>query len=305
MKKMILALVFLSTLCILRPGACLYAQDKIIAIVNNDIITQKDLNDFMHFMRMQLSQENSGQQLEEKIRAMLPDLRNKLIEDRLILQEAKKSEIKVEQARIEGRLKEIKGRYSSEAEFQKAIAAQGLVQADIEARIREQLLMYYLIEQKVRSKIIVRPEEVTAFYDTHKDKFMSPREFQLEVVTLEDEGSARAFFNELKKGQGIEELASKYSVQPNRLDVSEDEELRKEISRTVFGLKVAGVSAPVRIDGKYYIFRLDNISASVQLTLFEVQDKINDLLTEAKFQEELKKWLDTLKNESYIKIIQD
>ena len=39
-----------------RPSL-VYAQDKIIAIVNNEVVTQKDLDDFLNFMRMQLSQE--------------------------------------------------------------------------------------------------------------------------------------------------------------------------------------------------------------------------------------------------------
>jgi len=37
------------------------------------------------------------------------------------------------------------------------------VQADLENKISEQMLMYNFVEQKVRSKVIVRPDEITSF----------------------------------------------------------------------------------------------------------------------------------------------
>jgi hypothetical protein len=47
-----------------------FAQGKIVAIVNNDVITEKDLNDFVNFMRIQLSEEFKGKELESKLQSM-------------------------------------------------------------------------------------------------------------------------------------------------------------------------------------------------------------------------------------------
>jgi len=282
-----------------------FAQDKIIAIVNDDVITQKDLNDFMNFMRIQLSGEYAGRELEEKIQIMKVDLLNKLIEDRLILQEAKKNNTNIDENRVKAKVNEIKSRYPQEAEFQNALTRQGLVQADIEAKIREQLLMYYIVEQKVREKIIVRPQEVTAFYNTNKNELASHEERELSVITLENENLAKTFADNLKKGEKLEDLAAKYPITLNQLKVLQGEELRKEIEHTVFNLKIGEISNPVKIDDKYYIFKLNNINPPKQLNLSEAQDEINAFLFDRKFQEELKKWLDELKKESYIKILQN
>ena len=305
MKKSLFILLFLPIYCLLSTIYCFSAQDKIIAIVNNDIITQKDLNDFMNFMRIQLSGEYAGRELEEKIQVMKVDLLNKLIEDRLILQEAKKNNTKIDENRVKAKVNEIKSRYPQEAEFQNALTRQGLVQADIEAKIREQLLMYYIVEQKVREKIVIRPQEVTAFYNTNKNELASPQERGLEVITLENEDSAKAFADNLKKGEKLEDLAAKYPITLNQLRVLQGEELRKEIEDVVFNLKIGEISNPVKVDNKYYIFKLNNITPSKQLNLSEVQDKINAFLFDRKFQEELKNWLDELKKKSYIKILQD
>ena len=142
MVKNILVVLFLFS------GIC-FAQDKIVAVVNNEIITQKDLNDFVNFMRMQLSIELTGEQLEQKIQSMKADLLNKLIEDRIILQEAKKNKVLVDENRVKAKIDEIKGHYGREAEFQAALVQQGLAQADLELRLREQLLILLRLEETV------------------------------------------------------------------------------------------------------------------------------------------------------------
>ena len=89
--------------CSLQPVACslffvyllltmpCLAKDKIVAVVNKEVITQKDLTDFMNFMRLQLSREFSGEVLEKKLSSLETDLLDRLIEDRLVLQEAKRT----------------------------------------------------------------------------------------------------------------------------------------------------------------------------------------------------------------------
>ncbi len=86
LSKLLLLIIFTAAYSLQFTAYNLFAQDKIAAIVNNDIITQKDLDDFLNFMRIQLSQDYSGKELENKIQAMKPDLLDRLIEDRLILQ---------------------------------------------------------------------------------------------------------------------------------------------------------------------------------------------------------------------------
>jgi len=298
--KIFLLLAFIA-ICDIRYA---YAQDKIIAIVNSDIITQKDLNDFTNFMRMQLSKEFSGYELERKIQSMKQDLLDRLIEDRLILQEAKKNNINIDENRVKAKISEIKNTYSSDAGFKEDLARQGLVQADLETKIREQLLMYSIIELKVKETILVTPDEVTSFYNKNMKDFVSSEERELEVITLEDENLAKTFAYNLKSGQKLVDLATRYPITVNKLRASKRGELRKDIEDAAFRLKLGEISDPVKIDDKYYIFKLENIIPPRQLTLSEVQDRIHAFLFEEKMQEKLTKWLDELKAKSYIKIIQ-
>lgn len=301
MKRTISLFVLTFFLFIAVP--VLYAQDKVVAIVNNEIITQKDLNDFLNFIRMQYSHEFKGKALEEKVAAMKQDLLQRLIEDRIMLAQAKIEKINAEPERVKAKIDDIKKHYASESEFERDLAKQGLVQADLENKIREQMFMYNIIEQKVRSKIVVRPDEITSFYNQNKRQFLKPEERVLSVIILTDEDQAKAVSYQLRLGAKIEALAEKYSFTTDKLSALQGQELRSEIEDTVFKLGIGEVSNPVKINQQYYIFKLDNIIGSQELSLDQAQSKIQSYLFEKKLQEALAKWLDELKKQSYVKII--
>jgi len=300
----ILILLFI---CHLLFGFChsAYALDKIIAVVNNEIITQKDLNDFLNFLRVQLRQEYKGEQLESKIQAAKIDLLNKLIEDRLILQEAKKLGVIVDENRIRAKIDEIKRSYGSDVDFQKSLTQQGLVQADLETKIREQFLMFNMIEYKIRSKIAVNPTEVTNFFQNNQSEFSQGETREFESISIDNATLAQEIYKKLESGKGFEETAKEYSLVIDKLTVSRNDQLKKEIENMVFKLKPAEISEPLKLNEVYYIFRLINILPPRAQNLTEVRDKIYTYLYNKKMEEGMDKWIRELKDHSYIKLIHD
>lgn len=305
LKHKILGFGLIFCLLILGTRGFCFAEDKIVAIVNNDIITQRDLNSFLNFMRVQFSKQHQGKELESKIQSMRIDLLTRLIEDQLILQEAKKSDVKIDENRIEAKMAEIKHNYPTNAEFQKDIKKQGLTEADIESKIRDQLLMFTVVDQKIRSRIQIRPDEVTTFFERNPKEFQSQESRELTVVSLENEDQAKSFYFDLKVGKKLTDLAAIYPITVNKLNAVSGEGLRKEIEEIVFKLPLEGISEPSEIEGKYYIFILDGLVSPKQLSLGEVKDKIYSYLFEKKMQEEMTKWLDEIRKKSYVKILQN
>jgi len=298
MVKNILVVLFLFS------GIC-FAQDKIVAVVNNEIITQKDLNDFVNFMRMQLSIELTGEKLEQKIQSMKADLLNKLIEDRIILQEAKKNKVLVDENRVKAKIDEIKGRYGREAEFQAALVQQGLAQADLELRLREQLLMYSIIEAKIKSKIVIRPSEITEFYEKNVEEFKTPEEREFESITTNDADLAQKIYEDLKNNGDFSETAKKYSLEAKSFNAKKGGELRKELEEAIFKLDPGGISEALKIEDTFHIFKLTKIIPFRQESLTEAQDKIQEFVFNKKMQEDLLLWLNDLKKNAYIKISAD
>ena len=280
-----------------------FAQEKIVAIVNDDIVSQKDLNDFLNFMRIKLSSEYKGKVLLEKVEAAKKDLVDKLIEDRLILQEAKKSGVKVDNSRIKAKIEDMKKGFPTSLDFQQALAREGMVEADIENKIREQMLMYNIVEAHVRRKIVIHPAEVTEFYNRNISTFNTPEERALVSLVVDKETLAKEIVNSVKTGSRLEDVAAKYNIVLNKLNVARSGELRKDIEDAVFGIKSGELSQAVKIDDKFYIFRVDNIIMPRQQNLDEAREIITSLLYERKMQEGLERWLGELKKNAFIKIV--
>jgi len=297
----ILFLCFSFALCTLGFTLNCYAQEKIIAIVGSEVITRGDLHDFSNFMRMQMAQEYTGKELDDKMKEMEPEFLWKLIEDRLILQQARKDGIILNPEVLESRIDEIKGNYRSEADFHDDLSSQGITQADLEEKISEQMLMYAVIEENVRGKIIVTPTEVTTYYQQYSQDFKEPQLWEFRTLRIDDRDLVNKVSRAVKNGEGLEDLAQKYSLSMNKIRVYRGGQLREDIEKRVFDLKPGESSKPFKIDHAYYIFRLDNLIPPRELSLDEVQEEIRLILINNEMDEKMDLWLQELKDLSYIK----
>jgi parvulin-like peptidyl-prolyl isomerase len=317
MRRATVLLIAIFSLQLSLFSCQVFAAAKILAIVNNDAITEKDVADLLAISKVQLSRQYKGKQLEEKVEALKKDILQQLIDQRLILQQAEKSfkeavtikdkyaifRLQVKKDQISSEMKEIKGKYSSEEEFQRDLDKDGLTQADIENRIREQLTMQNMIEYAVKEVVKIRPEEVTDFYNKNLDEFDSGEDREFIYIILDNNDLATSLSFDLKSGKEIEELATRYPfVMDNMIANKKKANVRKEIEDIVFKMGIDEVSNPAKIDSKYYVFILKNIVPSKKLSLSEAQPQIYNYLRQLKMQEDYKKWLEELRKISYIKI---
>lgn len=295
-------LICIFVFCILNSTFFCLAEDKIVAIVNNEIITQKDLDDFMNFMYIQLSAKYKDKELENKVYELKPDLLSRLIEDRLILQQAKKDNIFIDETRVKARINEIKSHYPYEAEFQNALIKQGLTQADMELKIREQLLIFNMIDTQIRNRIVINPKEVTDFYEAAAQDFIEPETRKVNSLVMKTEDLVNKVLASLNGGSDFEKITQDYPVELNNLGLVKKGQLIKEIEDVIFNLDSGKVSKPIKIGELYYIFKIEEILPVRKYTLSEVQDEIYNRLYELKMQEKLTEWLDSLKQKSYVEI---
>jgi len=283
----------------LFTGKQLNADESILAVVNEEVITSKDLKDFLNFMRLQYSSEKDKAQVDEDLERMKPELLKKLVEDRLILQEAKRLKINIDKNLLSARIEQIKKRYPTDRDFQEALNAQGLTLADIENRIREQMLIYQVIEKNIKSKVVIHPEEVNLFYTQHKEKFLEPEKRELFVFIFNNELDAHNLKEKLKQ-EGIDKAINDSYLNIKHIDGVERGQLKKEFDEVVFLLKENEVSEVIKMDNQYYIFFLKKIIPAYQKSLEEVKGNIYNILFEKKMDEELDKWLDQLYKKSYV-----
>ena len=146
------------------PWAMGETVNRIIAIVNDEVITDADV-------ASQVSSIMDEQQLSDPTEAELLELHmmvlRNLIEQRLILQEAKKVGVTVGMDDVNKRLEAMRSRAGSEEQFQRRLAETALTEEKLREKIREQLLVQRIVEDKVRSSISVTPLEVSRALGAH------------------------------------------------------------------------------------------------------------------------------------------
>lgn len=144
--------------------------DKILATINSEHIF---LSEFEKVAQSTIEQYKQvapvSEQTDEKLKELRQKILDQMIDEKLILQEAKKKKIKVGKRELEQGIKQIKSRFSTEEEFRKELIRENLTEVKFQERIEQQLMAMKLIDQEVRAKLTPPAEdEVKALYDKIK-----------------------------------------------------------------------------------------------------------------------------------------
>ncbi|MBF0531825.1 MAG: peptidyl-prolyl cis-trans isomerase [Candidatus Omnitrophica bacterium] len=303
----IIAAVFLIVLGGMRCGNAF--EDSIVAVVNDELITAKDVQAYLHTTFVNLKAQGVP---EQKIQEIMDDLKtnglSKLIEDRLILSRANKAGLEVRPQLVDQRLDEILKNYPSENVFLEALAANGSSITELRQRLLEQLKIKYIIDHEVKDKIAVNPQEVTDFYLANPALFQTKDKVFVESIFIgkkSDPAAARIKIEEaetrIKNGGDFIDVAKAYSELPS-IGAVERGQLKPEIEDTFFKLPQGGVSAVTEVEDGFYLFKITAYKPAKLAELKDVKDQITERIYQKKFKEKFTGWLNDLKKNAYLEI---
>ena len=299
-------------LCLLTAGSAhssFAVDDAVIAVVNDELITLRDLRDYIQSTYVGLVADGVS---DDEIKKIMADLQvsgiEKLIEDKLILSQANKMGMEIRDKLITDRIDDIKKKYPSEQAFLDALLKHGVTISDLRKKIIEQLKIKFTVEREVHSQIFVNPQEVTEYYEAHADEFKRPERVFLESIYLgfgDDKDKAREKAQEalrqLKAGEDFNVVAKTYSEAPS-LGTVERGQILPEIEKIIFSLENNQISDLVEIDKGIYIFKATARQGAETVGLSEVKDRIYDQISNQKFRAKFEDWLNKLKNDAYVEI---
>jgi len=150
-------------------GARAEMVDRIVAVVNDDIVSLTELNEAMAPYIEKIKAENYSQ---EKEQAMLykvrEDMLNQLIDQCLTDQETRRAGISVSDKEVKDTLDRIRqSQMYSEEEMKAALEREGMTLEEYQKRMKEQILRTKLVNLEVKSKIIITEDDVKKYYDEH------------------------------------------------------------------------------------------------------------------------------------------
>jgi len=295
-----------------------YAQNtftqKILAVVNGEAITQTDIDELLSPIYLQYKNTYSGEELEKKLNTAKTDTLNQLIEDKLILQQAQKNKLTVDEKEIDKLIDDLKSNFKTEQEFEDVLAGQNITLPELRKRYRDQSLIKKTIAQQVVGKIMITPSEIAAYYEAHPQEFRIPEQIRLRSIFLginnnetEVEKKATEIYNLLSSGAEFVEMVEKYSEAPNVVDAGDmgllkKNALREEIQNVVFQLNPGQITKPIKTNSGYYIFKVEEKKEPGMSALPEVQEKIRKILFSERVKIKLAEWLEKLKATAFIEV---
>lgn len=302
--------------------------DKVIAVVNDEVITLSELEEETTALFRSITENNPGVPAVDALEQARQVALNSMIERRLIQQKAKKYNVTVTEEDIEAAYEKVRNGMSlTPTEFRQKLEKSGLTEESYRNKLRSQLLQSRLLSYDVRSKIVVTEEMILDYYDENYTSRVDKGSYYLLQIgcswnKIDDPEKLAAEKQETrkrterihalaKKGQDFRTLAEKFSELPSATDggdigVFTLDEMAPAMRDAVQSLKPGEVSEIIETPAGYQFFLLlsgEEKAIVVTAAIEAVKEEIREKIFEEKLKIAYSEWVKKLKEEAYIQIL--
>jgi len=253
--------------------------DKIIVVVNDDVITQHELNSRTDEYKTKLNLSNLS---ADDNNVLTKQVLEKMIRTKIQLQHAKKLGITVDDVALNRVLEKIaENNGLSLEELGQAIKSEGLIFSSFREQTRTDLIIKQLQDRMVASKINVSDQEIQHFITTNSSDDQSDTRYHLSHILIatpetakpEDIQNAKAkankLYNELVQGKDFADMALRHSNGRNALkggDLGwrEANELPVDFISAIKSLKDGEIAEPIRSASGFHILKINESSRKKQ-----------------------------------------
>jgi peptidyl-prolyl cis-trans isomerase SurA len=297
-----------------KPSAVV-SVDRVVAIVNDEALTQYELDDARRIVQQQLRQQ--------KVQPPAADVLDKQVLERLItqralLQEAKEGGVKIDDSQVERAIQRIaqENKLSAE-EFRKVLAQENIPYTKYRDDIRNEMIVQRLREREVDSKVQVSDAEVDQYLATLKAQNAGETEYRLAhiLVSVPEQASsdqiesrrrrAEEALRSIKSGADFAQVAAAFSdatdaLQGGSLGWRTGARLPTVFAEAVREQKVGTVSGVLRSAAGFHIVKLLEKRSHDEATLVDqtharhILVRVNELTSEAEAKSKIERMKDRL-----------
>jgi peptidyl-prolyl cis-trans isomerase SurA len=274
MRKQTILLMLLSLISITA-----FAQplDKVVAVVNDNVITESELNTQVDLLRKQLAAKNMQLPPETVLRKQVLQ---HLIDVDLQLQLAKTNNMTVDNTELDESIARIAAENKlTLTQLREELAKQGLTWENYRENIRKEMLIGRIQQRSVGRDIVVSSQQVNDYLKTAHQNEKTQQIFHVENImiplpdapTTEQLKKARAkaqdVLAKIKKGEDFNRLAitessGEYALEGGDLGERHLAELPEVFANEVVRMKAGEVAGPIRTGNGFHLIRLASITES-------------------------------------------
>ncbi len=296
--------------------------DRIVAVVNEDIILLSELKERMRPYVQRIRRQGFDQDRERTmIFKVREEMLNRLVDEKLTDQEIKRNDIQVDDAQIDQTIERIKkaNEYTDE-DLRRMLEQEEMTMEQYRHKIRDQILRTRLVNYEVKSKIVITEEEIQRYYDSHPEIYAGKIRYHLRNIlmrppayaTEDEKQSVKDQMERIRKritgGESFGDLAKAYSQSPTaaeggELGVFEKETLAPQIQTALEGLQPGQTTTVMDTDAGFQLFFIEALDHGRAKPLEQVREEIQQQIFTDVVDEKFISWLENLRSQSHIKII--
>ena len=293
------------------------AADRIVAVVNDEVITYRELTSRMGVAEGQLKRQGTPLPPRDIFERQMLE---RMVVDRIQVQQAKETGLRIDDAQLDQALQRIaSGNGLTLGQFRQALEKDGIPFAKFREDIREEITITRLREREVDNRIAISDGEVDNFIANSKAAGAANEELELahilirlpEGATPEQQARQRARAEQartrLVAGEDFAQVAAAYSDAPDALQGGAIGRRTAERLPTLYAdaakrLKSGEVSPVLRSANGFHLVKLvtrhgSAKAAAVQQTrVRHILIRVNELVSEAEAQHKLAGIRDRLVN---------
>jgi len=294
--------------------------DRVVAVVNQEVIMLSDVERWSRSFQEEIQTEDRLER-RERIQEVFRRVLEKLIEEKLIDQEAKKSGIKVTSKEIEGAIEELRHQNAVDQEnFEKLLAAEGLTLEAFKKEIEKRILRTKLIQGAVKVESKAGEKELRDFYQKNMDWYRIHESYRTShILFLVPKEATRDQIREIRKkcqkvlekirgGEDFGEMVFLYSEdtvsRKDRGDLGyfKRGELLPALEREAIQLRVGEVSGVIRTEFGFHLIKLLDRKGGEPPPFEEIKEKVQADYYGKEMEKAFQQFLSKLKGKSIIEI---
>lgn len=246
--------------------------DRIVAVVNDGVVLQSDLDSLMSQITARLRAQNVALPPDNVLRSQVLD---QLVTEEIESQRADRAGIKVSDEQVNAALEQIAKQQNVAFEDLPARLAQdGLDYAYYREQLRREIAREILQQQEVIQRIIITPRELDQYIASQQNTVSGLYEYDASNILIaiaqdaspEQLAHARALAHEIderaKRGEDFAKLAVTYSqaetaLQGGELGWRKGSELPTFLAPVIARLKPGGISDVIQTSTGFHIVKLN------------------------------------------------
>lgn len=314
--------VLLTALTAVFLSAAVHAEvkDRIVAVVNDEAITLSEWDSAFIPYQERIEATYQGPNREKAIADNRLFLLNRMVDNLLMEQEARKTKITVSNEEVTDAIGDIrKQRKVSEEEFLKALEQDGLSMEAYRKSIRDQLMRIKLIRRDIKSRVAVTDEEIGDYYRKHREEYEGKETARIKQILFvlpngadaaEKEklrAEAEAVQKRLMNGESFNQLSAAHSQGPEAAgggDIGYIEKgvVLQEVDEAAFSLPLNRISGVIESSVGFHIIQVIDRRGGGVKSIESVREEIREKIDREKMEKKFDEWLAELRKKSHIEI---